>query len=226
MSIQTIALQPWIHHNLYNQFPSVEEARNLISVEDQIQRGQICAAGNPELTGRFGTTLTHGHHDLKENQSIIGELQDGKLFSKPKERTHTVCPITWVATSQGLLATEGIDNSSEKVLHLVKIIEEKANNILQHLPLEPHEKFSKLSIAIDPRILCDTNKTYFLETNDKDISILTPQQKEEVEFSGEKIVSTYKSIDLPQVNKECSETWCSSDCLPYKGSHYYSHMKE
>lgn len=225
MSVQTTSLEPWIHCNLYNQFPIVEDARNLISEECQIKIGRILGNFVPELIGQFGTTLTHGHHDLKENEFIIGELQDGKLVSKPEERTVTVCPTAWVATSEGLFATEAIANASEKVLHLVTIIKEKANNILQHLSLEPHEKFSKLSIAIDPRILCDTNKTYFVETNDKDISILTPQQKEEVEFSGEKVVSTYKSIDLPEVNKGSSETWCNSDCLPYRGSHYYSHMK-
>ncbi|MGL4348176.1 MAG: hypothetical protein ACRCSV_01780 [Chlamydiales bacterium] len=206
MSVQTTSLQPWIHCNLYNQFPSVEDARNSISEECKIKIGKILGNFVPELIGQFGTTLTYGHHDLKENEFIIGELQKGKLVSKPKQRTVTVCPIAWVATAEALFATKAIVNASEKVLHLVKIIEKKANNILQHLPLESHEKFSKLSIAIDPRILCDTNKTYFVETNDKDISILTPQQKEEVDFSAEKIVSTYKSIDLPQVNKKNSET--------------------
>lgn len=226
MSVQTTSLQSWSNQGSYNQFPSVEYARNSITVEQQIAIGKSLAASSPELIGQFGTTLTHAHHGLKQNEFIIGYLYNGSLFSKPKEKTDTTCPTTWAVISGELLATEGIDNASPEVVQLAKVVEKYASRILQHLPRESDEKFSKLSIAIDPRRLCNTDYTYFVETNNKDMSILTPQQKKAPQVSEEKVIPTYKSIDSAETSENSSITWCSSDCLPYKGSHYYSHMKE
>ena len=226
MSVQTTFRQPWIHHNLYNQFPSVEEARESVSEKRQIEIGRILGTSIPELIRQFGTTLTHGHQSLTENESIVGELQEGSLVSTSKERTITICPIAWVGTPEGLFPTEAMDNASEEVVRLVTIVQKNASRILQHLPLEADEKFSKLSLTIDPRVTCNTNSTYFIETNDKEFSILSPQSKKEFEIPKQKVVPTYKSIDSFQNNKEMATTWCSADCLPYKGNHYYSHMKE
>lgn len=225
MSGQTTSV--WINHDLYNEFPSVEYARNSITVEQQITIGKMLAVSIPELIGQFGTTLTHGHHGLNQKEAIIGYVDNRSLLSKPKERTDTVCPTTWVVEPNGLSATEGVDNASVEVFELAKTVEKCAGRILQHVPRESDERFSKLSITIDPRKICKTDCTYFVETNDREISILTPKGKKELQASGKKVIPTYKSIDSPQFDRRSStETWCSSDCLPYKGSHYYSHMKE
>lgn len=224
MSVQTTS--PWIDPSLYNEFPSVEDARDSISVEQQVTIGKMLGMSIPELIGQFGTTLTHGHHRLKQNEAIIGYVDNGTLFSKPAERSDTVCPTTWVVTSWGLLATEGVDNPSSKVCELATIIETRANEILQYVPREFDDRFSKLSIAIDPRRICMTDLTYFVETNDREMSILTPQEKRETQLSKGTIIPTYKSIDSEEISKNSSTTWCSSDCLTSGGNHYYSHTKE
>lgn len=226
MSIQITCSQRWVDHNLYNEFPGVEEARNSISEQRQIEIGRVLGTFVPELIKQLGTTLTHGHHGLKENESIVGELHRGSLVSKPRERTITVCPIAWVRTPEGLFATEAMDNGSQEVLRLVTLVEKKAPIILQHLPLEPDEKFSKLTVTVDPRVICNTNHTYFIEKNDRDGSVLSPQLKKGFEMPQQKVIPTYKSIDSFQYNKELITTWCDADCLPYQGNHYYSHMRE
>lgn len=226
MSVQITCTQPWVDHNLYNEFPSVEVARNSISEQRQIEIGRVLGTFVPKLIKRFGTTLTHGHHGLEENESIVGELQGVSLVSKPRERTITVCPIAWVRTPEGLFATEAMDNGSEEVLRLVTLIEKNAPIILQHLPLEPDEKFSKLTVIVDPRVICNTNDTYFIEKNDKDGSVLSSQSEKRLDISQEKIIPTYKSIDSFQDSDQLITTWCCADCLPYQGNHYYSHMRE
>lgn len=226
MSVPITYPSNWINHNLYNEFPSVEEARNSIPEEDQVKIGQSLGALVPELIQKLGTTLTHGHHSLKEKESIVGKLERGNLVSKPKKRTHMTCPIAWVRTPKGLFATEGMDNPPQEVLRVVTLVEKKALLILQSLPLDDNEKFSKLTITVDPRVICNTNNSYFIEKNDKDRSILSPHGEKKLSSLEQKVIPTYKSIDSWHDVKGFSATWCSADCLPYKGNHYYSHMRE
>lgn len=212
----------WISSDLYNEFPSVEEARSVVDEERQISFGKMIASFVPELIGQIGTTLTHRHHTLQENQWIIGCLENNNFFSKPTYKTDTTCPISWAIINNELIAIEGMENASSELTKLAhKIQTIYSNQILQAFPLEPGERFSNLSIAISPKKIFNTDLNYFIETNDDEMSILTPQENNEPEFLDRNVIPTYKSIDSCD-----AEGWCSSDCLPYQGSHYYSHMKK
>lgn len=211
----------WISSDLYNQFPSVEDARNSVDEKSQISIGRVIANSIPELIGQMGTTLTHRYHTLQENEWIIGSLDNNHLFSKPKAKTDTTCPILWAVIDNELLATEGLENASPEIYELAhKIQTVYSNKILQAFPLESHERFSNLSIAINPKKVFKTDLNYFVETNEKEASILMPEQKKGSELLDKKVIPTYKSIDSSD-----AETWCSADCLPSQGNHYYSHMR-
>lgn len=211
----------WISSDLYNQFPSIEEARNLVDEEYQISVGQVIANSIPELIGQIGTTPTHRHHTLQENEWVIGYLENNQVFSKPRCKTDTTCPISWAIINNELLATEGMENASLEISELAhKIQTVYSNSILQAFPLEPHQRFSNLNIAINPNKVFNTDLTYFVETNDEEMSILMPKEKNEPELLDKKVIATYKSIGSVD-----GETWCSADCLPSRGNHYYSHMR-
>lgn len=212
----------WIPSDLYNEFPSVEEARNSVDEESQTSIGSVIANSIPELIGQVGTTLTHRHHTVQEKEWVIGYLENNHFFSKPKCKTDTTCPISWAVINNELIATEGMENASLEIYELAhKIQTVYSNKILQAFPLESQERFSTLSLAINPKQVFNTDLNYFVETNDKEMSILMPEEKKESELLDKKAIPTYKSIDSSD-----GEGWCSSDCLPYQGSHYYSHMKK
>lgn len=211
----------WISSALYNQFPSVEEARNSVDEQYQTSIGKVIANSIPELIGQVGTTPTHRHHLVPQNTWVIGSVQNYNFVSKPKCKTDTTCPILWAIINNELVATEGMENASGEMSELAhKIQTIYSNKILQAFPLDSHQIFSNLSLAINPKNILNTDKTHFVETNDKEMSIHMPKEKKEPELSDKKVIPTYKSIGSID-----GEGWCSADCLPSQGNHYYSHMK-
>ena len=151
----------WISFDLYNEFPSVEDARNSIDEESQISIGKAIADSIPELIDQIGTTPTHRHHILQEKEWVVGYLENNNFFSKPKCKTDTTCPISWAVINNELLATEGMENASSELSELAhKIQTVYSNRILQALSLESHQRFSSLSIAINPKHIFNTCLLY------------------------------------------------------------------
>lgn len=120
---------------------------------------------------------------------MIGNLGNNNFSSKPKGKTDTICPISWAVLNNELIATEGIENASSQLVELAhKIQTVYCNKILQALPIESHQRFSNLSIAVDQKKIFNTNLNYFVETNDNKMSILTPQEKKEPELMDKKVI--------------------------------------
>lgn len=188
------------------------------------------------LTGRVGVTITHGHHLLNNGQSIIGKMlidTNRRVFvSGPQVRSLNTCPTTWVATKDGLMPSEGIENPSEQMVELAHEVLRHAPVIQNRLLQDPHAQFSTCSVAIDPRLLFETPHLKFVETNDDEQSILQPSDSVDGAQEEEAIL-TFVSMDPP--NADPTEVKCVSKCnawcvqgkngKPHYDRHYKTHSE-
>lgn len=173
----TVNSMPWIDSDLYNKFPDVYSARNTVDEKTQIAVGKALINSIPELKNQIGIGITHSHWTLNSNEHIIGHLKEHTLYSKPQVETTNICPTALVATKDGLVITEAVDNPSLKISEAAKKIHDFAKEILSHLPIEEGEKFSKFVVMVNQQIINDIDADYFLETNSDRMSIITPTKK-------------------------------------------------
>lgn len=207
----------WIYHNLYNQFPDVKDARNLIGEEDQKVKARELTELIPEIARRVGIGIPHRHWLLKENENIIGQVKESSLYSRRQYNTEIACPTAWVPTKEGLSAIEGIINPSTEVSEIAKKVNESAEKIRNLFLLSKEEEFSKFSVAIDPGTITDVKSSYFLETNVDGTSILNPITKEKIGSSAKDTILTYIRIEPDE--KGITKVACESLCLELGGGH-------
>lgn len=212
----------WIDHTLYNQFPDVQEARNLVGEEEQKIKAVELKERIPDIAGA-GIGLLHRHWPLLENQNIIGHIEGFTLYSKPDYPPKIVCPTAWVATKQSLRAIEGVTNPSSMVSEIANKIHQCATQILASLPLAKEEEFSRFTVAIDPRIITGTESSHFLETNDHGMSVLNPilTEEEKIKTLKKDTILTHMTVDKKKEGIVTVE--CVSLCLGSGENHIRSH---
>ena len=207
MTAATLQMNPpqlnppkWISPKEYNSLPSVEEAREQIPVEDQIEITKklseylLTTEKTKGLAGKIGTFILHSHHKTKENEVISGELEDGTLTSKPTSLEEGKIPINWIVRGKGLTPMEGINVSLEtieKVGEVSTMVQKNEEFLASFLKNKADE--NSLGVSVDPRLYLP-NSEYYLETNDENSSIVTPLENPK-EYKG-KTITTYVSTSL------------------------------
>lgn len=214
----TVNSMPWIDSDLYNKFPDVYSARNTVDEKTQIAVGKALINSIPELKNQIGIGITHSHWTLNSNEHIIGHLKEHTLYSKPQVETTNICPTALVATKDGLVITEAVDNPSLKISEAAKKIHDFAKEIFSYLPIEEGEEFSKFVVMVNQQITNDIDADCFLETNSNKMSVLTPITEGPLE---EDTILT--SVTVNPDEEGIRQVRCRSLCLGRGSSHISSH---